>query len=86
MYFCGITVQHFYKFFIILLLRYVCISDDYELGSQYSIPFAGFFSCATGNPLALKKKTGINMIILFQSKIFGAASDTEHAICQFDRK
>ncbi|KAJ8301570.1 hypothetical protein KUTeg_020557 [Tegillarca granosa] len=24
---------------------YVCVSDDYELGSKYSVPFAGFYSC-----------------------------------------
>ncbi|XP_033744477.1 macrophage-expressed gene 1 protein-like [Pecten maximus] len=31
----------------------VCVSDDYELGFRYSVPFAGFFSCKTGNPLKL---------------------------------
>ncbi|XP_069141131.1 macrophage-expressed gene 1 protein-like [Argopecten irradians] len=31
----------------------VCITDDYELGFRYSVPFAGFFSCKTGNPLKL---------------------------------
>jgi hypothetical protein len=30
----------------------ICVSDDYELGYPYSIPFAGFDSCVTGNPLA----------------------------------
>lgn len=30
----------------------VCVSDDYELGFKFSVPFAGFFSCAVGNPLA----------------------------------
>lgn len=29
----------------------VCVSDDYELGFQYSVPFAGFYSCKNGNPL-----------------------------------
>ena len=33
----------------------VCVSDDYELGYRYSIPFAGFFSCSTGNPLNFEK-------------------------------
>ena len=33
----------------------VCVSDDYELGYQYSLPFAGFYSCKSGNPLAIKK-------------------------------
>lgn len=31
---------------------YVCLSDDFELGQRYSIPFAGFFSCQEGNPLS----------------------------------
>ena len=31
----------------------VCISDDYELGFEYSVPFAGFYSCRSGNPLML---------------------------------
>ncbi|KAL9987253.1 hypothetical protein ACROYT_G001529 [Oculina patagonica] len=30
----------------------VCVSDDYELGYQQSVPFGGFFSCNAGNPLA----------------------------------
>jgi hypothetical protein len=30
----------------------VCISDDFEMGEAYSVPFGGFFSCMTGNPLA----------------------------------
>ena len=30
----------------------VCVSDDYELGAKFSVPFAGFFSCAVGNYLA----------------------------------
>ena len=33
----------------------VCVSDDYELGLPQSVPFGGFFSCNTGNPLAAKK-------------------------------
>ena len=31
---------------------YICVSDDYELGFSFAIPFAGFESCTTGNPLA----------------------------------
>ncbi|XP_078401261.1 macrophage expressed 1, tandem duplicate 1 [Cetorhinus maximus] len=30
----------------------LCVSDDYELGFRYSVPFGGFFSCEAGNPLA----------------------------------
>lgn len=30
----------------------VCISDDYEMNSGLSVPFGGFFSCDSGNPLA----------------------------------
>lgn len=35
----------------------VCVSDDYELGFRYSVPFAGLFSCMTGNPLAVHQDT-----------------------------
>ena len=31
----------------------VCTSNDYELGSVNSLPFAGFHSCISGNPLAV---------------------------------
>jgi hypothetical protein len=31
----------------------ICVSDDYELGYPYSVPFAGFDSCQVGNPLAV---------------------------------
>lgn len=30
----------------------VCVSEDYELGHQFSLPFGGFFSCLGGNILA----------------------------------
>ena len=30
----------------------VCVSNDYELGGVNSLPFAGFHSCLSGNPLA----------------------------------
>lgn len=39
---------------------YICVSDDYELGFPYSIPFAGFESCMTGNPLAAKNPSPAN--------------------------
>lgn len=32
----------------------VCVSDDYELGHYYSVPFSGLFSCEAGNPLAIE--------------------------------
>ncbi|XP_061178925.1 macrophage-expressed gene 1 protein-like [Saccostrea echinata] len=35
----------------------VCVSDDYELGFRYSVPFAGLFSCMTGNPLFIHQET-----------------------------
>ncbi|XP_053388386.1 macrophage-expressed gene 1 protein-like [Mercenaria mercenaria] len=34
----------------------VCVSNDYELGYRYSLPFGGFFSCNAGNPLSLKER------------------------------
>ena len=33
----------------------VCVSDDYELGYEFSVPFSGFESCLSGNPLAASK-------------------------------
>ena len=36
---------------------HVCVSDDYELGYQFALPFAGFFSCSSGNPLAVPHKS-----------------------------
>ncbi len=36
----------------------VCVSDEYEIGYEYSVPFGGFFSCKVGNPLA--SKSGIS--------------------------
>jgi hypothetical protein len=42
---------------------YVCISDDYELGAQYSIPFGGFMSCSAGNPLAMTSRKGELMCV-----------------------
>ena len=35
----------------------VCVSDDYELGYQQSVPFGGFFSCNAGNPLGVAKSS-----------------------------
>ena len=32
----------------------ICVSDDYELAITYAVPFGGFDSCKTGNPLASK--------------------------------
>uniref|UniRef100_A0A8D2CWH4 Macrophage-expressed gene 1 protein n=1 Tax=Sciurus vulgaris TaxID=55149 RepID=A0A8D2CWH4_SCIVU len=29
----------------------VCVSQDYEIGYKFSVPFGGFFSCVVGNPL-----------------------------------
>lgn len=31
---------------------HICLSEDYELGQQFSLPFGGFFSCKSGNKLA----------------------------------
>lgn len=39
----------------------ICVSDDYELGEPFSVPFAGFESCITGNPLASKNRSPSNM-------------------------
>ena len=31
----------------------ICVSDDYHQELKHSLPFAGFFSCISGNPLSL---------------------------------
>lgn len=38
----------------------ICVSNDYELGFPYSIPFAGFESCKQGNPLAVTNPSLVN--------------------------
>ncbi|XP_049907987.1 macrophage-expressed gene 1 protein-like [Epinephelus moara] len=30
----------------------ICVSNDYETGSRFSVPFGGLFSCQSNNPLA----------------------------------
>uniref|UniRef100_A0A3Q2PQA5 Macrophage-expressed gene 1 protein n=1 Tax=Fundulus heteroclitus TaxID=8078 RepID=A0A3Q2PQA5_FUNHE len=30
----------------------ICMSNDYEIGTRYSVPFGGLFSCEAANPLA----------------------------------
>uniref|UniRef100_A0A3B4A954 Macrophage-expressed gene 1 protein n=1 Tax=Periophthalmus magnuspinnatus TaxID=409849 RepID=A0A3B4A954_9GOBI len=30
----------------------LCLSHDYEMGSRYAVPFGGFFSCESDNPMA----------------------------------
>nr|KAI8739650.1 macrophage-expressed gene 1 protein-like [Biomphalaria glabrata] len=34
----------------------LCLSDDFEQSSQLAIPFGGFFSCKSGNPLAVSQQ------------------------------
>ena len=36
----------------------VCVSEDPELGNKFALPFGGFFSCKSGNPLAREDLTG----------------------------
>lgn len=50
--------QHFYPLKIGADMH-VCVSDDFELGFRYSVPFAGFFSCKTGNPLSIEDDKSI---------------------------
>ncbi|XP_053882522.1 macrophage-expressed gene 1 protein [Malaclemys terrapin pileata] len=38
----------------------LCVSTDYEMGHRYSVPFGGFFSCETGNPLAGSHQGTVN--------------------------
>nr|XP_057927474.1 macrophage expressed 1, tandem duplicate 1 [Doryrhamphus excisus] len=30
----------------------ICVSKDYELANKYSVPFGGFFSCQSSNPMS----------------------------------
>jgi hypothetical protein len=39
---------------------HVCVSDDYELGYRFSVPFAGFFSCKAGNPLIFNPRVAVS--------------------------
>ncbi|XP_062617250.1 macrophage-expressed gene 1 protein-like [Saccostrea cucullata] len=39
---------------------HVCVSDDFELGFKYAVPFSGFFSCKSGNPYAIVEDTSLN--------------------------
>lgn len=50
--------QHFYQLKIGAGMQ-VCVSDDFEFGYRYSVPFAGFFSCKAGNPLAIEEDNSI---------------------------
>ncbi|XP_062585407.1 macrophage-expressed gene 1 protein-like [Saccostrea cucullata] len=43
--------QH-YNSFHILYNTQICVSDDFELASPYAVPFGGFHSCQSINPLA----------------------------------
>lgn len=47
------------KFYALRLLQdlSVCVTGDYELGLKDALPLAGFFSCKSGNPLALQTST-----------------------------
>ena len=38
----------------------ICVSREYELGSQYAIPFGGFYSCSIGNPYAAMNTSNAN--------------------------
>ncbi|KAJ8302098.1 hypothetical protein KUTeg_021085 [Tegillarca granosa] len=56
---------------------YVCVSDDYELGSKYSVPFAGFYSCVSGNPLMLHQQEKLSF------KAYGG--ETVHSLGKYMR-
>ncbi|XP_042337633.1 macrophage-expressed gene 1 protein-like, partial [Plectropomus leopardus] len=34
----------------------ICVSNDYELGTRFSVPFGGLFSCQSTNPLAASQR------------------------------
>ena len=43
--------NHFYQLHIGEDME-VCVSNEYDLAYDYSVPFAGFHCCIAGNPLA----------------------------------
>ncbi|KAL1788837.1 macrophage-expressed protein 1 protein [Sigmodon hispidus] len=51
----------------------VCVSMDHELGHKFSIPFGGFFSCTTGNPL-VNSSVSRDMMTSFPQKCPGGFS------------
>ncbi|XP_029366721.1 macrophage expressed 1, tandem duplicate 1 [Echeneis naucrates] len=34
----------------------ICVSNDYETGARYAVPFGGLFSCQSSNPLARNQR------------------------------
>ncbi|XP_030593527.1 macrophage-expressed gene 1 protein-like [Archocentrus centrarchus] len=34
----------------------ICVSNDYETGTRFSVPFGGLFSCQSSNPLAMNQR------------------------------
>ncbi|XP_062597360.1 macrophage-expressed gene 1 protein-like [Saccostrea cucullata] len=41
---------------------YICVTNDFENGEKYAMPFAGFFSCQSGNPLTGGLDTTVNAV------------------------
>uniref|UniRef100_A0A3B4Z7D4 Macrophage-expressed gene 1 protein n=1 Tax=Stegastes partitus TaxID=144197 RepID=A0A3B4Z7D4_9TELE len=35
----------------------ICVSNEFETGTRYAVPFAGFFSCQSSNPLARNQRS-----------------------------
>uniref|UniRef100_A0A673IWN7 Macrophage-expressed gene 1 protein n=1 Tax=Sinocyclocheilus rhinocerous TaxID=307959 RepID=A0A673IWN7_9TELE len=44
--------NYFAQIFLTNFWHLICLSNDYETGTVFSVPFGGFFSCQSGNPLA----------------------------------
>ena len=60
--------QYFYP--VKLLNMNICLSDDYELASHWSLPFGGFYSCNSGNPWVsdqVKRVKGQHLLALRMS-------------------
>ena len=61
---------------------HVCISDDYEFGEEYSLPFAGFISCVAGNPLSVAHSTGQGQA-QNKAKAAGLSSKSQRTLKRF---
>ena len=68
----------------------ICVSDDYHQELKHSLPFAGFFSCISGNPLSLHSPYSLKsdfgnthsimsyMSLITRRPVFGICDQVSH--------